>query len=81
VKSNETVAAEIVRAIQAKAAAETTPSEGREIVTRAHPELVSVLNGEGRPDLDRLEELLDVKIIVQADSAQTPREEYELKLR
>jgi ribonuclease G len=81
VKSNETVAAEIVRAIQAKAAAETTPSEGREIVTRAHPELVSVLNGEGRPDLDRLEELLDVKIIVQAASAQTPREEYELKLR
>src|SRR4029079_13728384 len=48
VKSNETVAAAIVRAIPAKAAAETTPSEGREIVTRAHPELVSVLNGEGR---------------------------------
>jgi hypothetical protein len=50
-------------------------------VARVHPDLVGVLNGEGRPDLDRLEALLEVKIIVQAASAQTPREEYELKVR
>ena len=81
VKSNETLATEIYRAVQAKAAAEAPPGEGREIVTRVHPDLASYLEGEGRPDLQRLEAALAVKITVQAAPAQSQREDYDLRVR
>jgi ribonuclease G len=81
VKSNETLATEIYRAVQAKAAAEAPPGEGREIVTRVHPDLASYLEGEGRPDLQRLEAALEVKITVQAAPAQSQREDYDLRVR
>jgi len=81
VKSNETLATEIYRAVQAKAAAEAPPGEGREIVTRVHPDLASYLEGEGRPDLQRLEAALEVKITVQAAPAQSQREHYDLRVR
>ena len=47
VKSDETLAAEIFRALQAKAAAEAPPGEGREIVARVHPDLAAYLDGDG----------------------------------
>ena len=81
VKSNETLATEIYRALQAKAATEAPPGEGREIVARVHPELAAYLESEGRADLERLEAGLEVKITVQAASSQAQREDYELRVR
>jgi ribonuclease G len=48
VKSNETLATEIYRAIQAKAAAEAAAAEGREIMVRVHPDVAGYLEGDGR---------------------------------
>jgi ribonuclease G len=81
VKSTETLATEIYRALQARAAAEAPPGEGREIVARVHPELAAYLEGEGRPDLERLETALGVEITVQATGGQAQREDYELRVR
>jgi ribonuclease G len=81
VKSSETLATEICRAVQAKAAAEAPPGEGREIVARVHPDVAAYLGGEGRADLERLEAALEVKITVQTASGQAPREEYEVRVR
>src|SRR5262245_14447033 len=81
VKSNETLATEIFRAIQAKAAAEAPAAEGREIVVRVHPDVAGYLEADGRPDLERLQTGLEVKITVQAVSSQPQREEYELRVR
>ena len=79
-KSNETLAAEVYRVIQAKAAAESEPGH-REIVARVHPDLAAYLEGEGREDLARLEAALDVKVSVQSVDKQPHREDYEIKLR
>ena len=49
VKSNETLATEIYRAIQGKAAAEAPAAEGREIVVRAHPDVAGYLEGRAGP--------------------------------
>jgi ribonuclease G len=81
VKSNETLATEIYRAVQARAAAEAPPGEGREIVARVNPDLAAYLNAEGQADLERLEAALEVKITVQAAPGLAQREEYELKVR
>jgi ribonuclease G len=81
VKSNETLATEVYRAVQAKAAAEAPPGEGREIVARVHPDLAAYMESEGRPDLERLEAALEVKITVQSASGQAQREDYELRVR
>jgi ribonuclease G len=81
VKSNETLATEIYRALQAKAAAEAPPGEGHEILARVNPDLGAYLEGEGRPDLQRLEAGLEVKITVQASPGLAQREQYELKVR
>ncbi len=81
VKSSETLATEICRAVQAKAAAEAPPGEGREIVARVHPDVAAYLGGEGHADLERLEAALEVKITVHAASGQAPREEYEVRVR
>jgi len=79
-KSNETLAAEVYRAIQAKAAADAEPAH-HEIVARIHPDLAAYLEDEGREDLARLEAALDVKVIVQPVDKQPHREDYEIKLR
>ena len=47
VKSNETLATEIYRAIQAKAAAEAPAAEGREIMVRVHPDVVIMMKRAG----------------------------------
>jgi ribonuclease G len=79
-KSNETLAAEVYRAIQAKVAAEFEPAR-REAVARVHPDLAAYLDEEGREDLARLEAALDVKVIVQGVDKQPHREDYDIKLR
>ena len=81
VKSDETLAIELYRAIQAKAAAEAPAGEGREIVARVHPDVAAYVEREGRADLERLESGLQVKISVQAASGQSPREESEIRVR
>ena len=81
VKSNETLATEIYRALQARAVAEAPPGEGREIVARVNPDLAAYLESEGRPDLERLEAALEVKITVQPAPGLAQREDYELKVR
>jgi ribonuclease G len=81
VKSNETLATEIYRAIQAKAAAEAPAAEGREIMVRVHPDVAGYLEGDGRADLERLQTGLEVKITVQPAPGQSQREEYDLRVR
>jgi ribonuclease G len=79
-KSNETLAAEVYRAIQAKVAAETETAR-HEVVARVHPALATYLEEEGRDDVARLEGALDVKVIVQPVDKQPHRDDYEIKLR
>ncbi|PYM20335.1 MAG: Rne/Rng family ribonuclease [Candidatus Rokuibacteriota bacterium] len=81
VKSDETLAIEVYRAIQAKAAAEAPPGEGREIVARIHPDVAAWIEREGRADLERLEAALQVKITVQAGGGAGQREDYEVRVR
>jgi ribonuclease G len=81
VKSDETLATEIYRAIQARAAAEAPAGEGREIVARVHPDLAAYIEREGRADLERLEAGLEVKVTVQAAPSQNQREDYEVRVR
>jgi hypothetical protein len=45
-----------------------------------HPELQSYLDGEGRPELQRLETALDIRVFVQGAPNQ-PRDEFEVRLR
>jgi ribonuclease G len=81
VKSDETLATEIYRAIQARAAAEAPPGEGREIVARVHPDLAAYVEREGRGDLERLQSGLQVKVTVQAAPGQAQREDYDVRAR
>lgn len=80
-KSDETLAAEVFRGVQAKVAA-TERADGRlDVVVRAHPDVARYLESEARVDLERLERALDVSIAVQAGPAQGAREEFEIKVR
>ena len=81
VKSDETLAAEIYRAIQAKAAAEAPAGEGREIVARVHPDVAAYIEREGRDALQRLEAGLEVKVTVQPAASPSQREDYEVRAR
>ena len=81
VKSDETLAIEVYRAVQARAAAEAPPGEGRELVARVHPDVAAWIEREGRADLERLEAALQVKITVQAASGQSQREDYDVRVR
>jgi ribonuclease G len=77
VRSDATLTAEILRAIQAKLA--TQP--GREIVVRAHPELVQYLENDGKDALRQLAQSLDVKVAVQTQGGHPQREDYEIQVR
>jgi ribonuclease G len=78
VKSTETLAAELSRAVQARVAAEP----GHEIVARVHPELAAYFDGDdGREELERLASAVGVKVAVQAAPGQVAREEWELRAR
>ncbi len=75
--SDATLAAQLFRAIQAKA----VESGDREIVARVHPSLAAYLEADGRDGLQRLMTMLDVKVTVQAATGPTAREEYDLFVR
>jgi ribonuclease G len=77
IESDEALAAEVYRAVQAKATGEAD----HEMVVRVHPDLVSYLEGEGRDALRRLAAALDVRITVQSAGAQARREEFEITAR
>ena len=79
-KSNETLAAEVYRAIQAKVAAESEPAR-HEVLARVHPDLAIYFEAEGRDELARLEAALDVKVIVQPADRQQHRDDYDIRLR
>ena len=75
-RSDATLAAELYRTIQARAAA----GNGRDVLVRVHPDLAGYLEGDGREDLARLAAALDLKIVVQANGS-AAREELEIRLR
>jgi ribonuclease G len=76
VRSEATLVAEILRGIQAKAAGQA----GREVVVRAHPDLVGALEGE-KDALRKLGAALDVRILTQSAGPHSSREEYEITVR
>ena len=80
-KSDETLAAEVFRAVRAKVATESEPLARREVVARVHPELATYLEGEARADLTQLETALDVKIVVQTADRQAHRDDFEVRVR
>ena len=77
-KSDATIAAEIFRAAQAKAAT-AGEANGREVVIRVHPDLARYFEGDGQEGLERLSRALDRKITLQPNFAE--REGYEVRVR
>ena len=71
VKSSETLATEICRAVQARAAADAAPARAARS-PRVHPDVAAYLGGEGRADLERLASALEGKITVQGAAGQGP---------
>jgi len=72
-----TLAAEVFRALRAKAAADVR----RELVVRVHPDLAAFLETETRDGLEKLAATLDRKITVQAVTGHVHRDEFEVLLR
>jgi ribonuclease G len=77
-KSDSTLAAEIFRVAQAKAAT-STDADGRELVLRVHSDLARYFESDGQEGLERLARALDRKITVQPNFPD--REGYEVRLR
>ena len=80
-KSDETLAAEVFRAVRGKVATDQEPLARREVVVRVHPDVAAYLDGDARADVTRLETSLDVKLIVQPADKQAHRDEFEVRLR
>jgi ribonuclease G len=80
-KSDETLAAEVFRAIRAKVGTDGEAVARREVVARVHPDVAAYLAGEARDDLARLEASLDAKVVVQPVETQAHREEFEIRPR
>ena len=76
-KTNATLAAEVFRAVRARAAADAR----QELVVRVHPDLAVFLETEARDDLEKLAAALDRKITVQAVTGHAHRDEFEVFLR
>ena len=76
-KTDATLAAEVFRALRAKAAADAQ----RELVVRVHPTLAAYLQAEVRDGLEKLAATLDRKITVQAVTGHAHRDEFEVLLR
>jgi ribonuclease G len=77
-KSDATLAAEIFRAVQAKA---TTAEDagGRDVVIRVHPDLARYFDSDGREGLERLARALAHKVTIQPNYPD--REGYEVRRR
>src|SRR5712664_2445011 len=80
IRAEATLAEEIFRAIQAKAAAPDAPP-GREVVVRVHPDVARYLEGDGAQAVERLGAIIDRKVTVQAVPNQPDREAYEVRVR
>jgi hypothetical protein len=76
-KSDETLAAELFRAIRARAAS----AAGKDIVARVHPDLAAYLDGEARDELPRLTDLIGARVTIETFRQPKAREEYELIVR
>jgi ribonuclease G len=76
-KTDTTLAAEVFRSVQARAAADPH----RELVIRVHPDVAAHLETEARDALERLASTLDRKITVQAVTGHVHRDEFEVLLR
>jgi ribonuclease G len=76
-KTDATLAAEVFRAVQARASGDS----GRELVVRVHPDLAGFLEGDARDALERLATSLDRKITVQAVTGHPHRDEFEVFAR
>jgi ribonuclease G len=79
-KSDEALAAELYRAIRARLAAETD-AERPEVVVRVHPDVARYFEGDGSPDLKKLEAGLGVTVSVQPAPGQPHREDYDIRIR
>jgi hypothetical protein len=51
------------------------------LVVRAHPDLVSYLDTEGRDALQRLRTSLEVTISLQSTGGHAPREDFDIQVR
>ncbi|MGH7276856.1 MAG: Rne/Rng family ribonuclease [Candidatus Rokuibacteriota bacterium] len=80
IKSDATLAAEIFRAVRAKAAGADEP-DGREVLVRVHPDVARYFEGDGQEGLERLAETVGRKVTVQAIQHHPDREGYEVRLR
>jgi ribonuclease G len=76
-KSDETLTAELFRAIRAKAG--TAPE--KDIVARVHPDLAAHLDGAAREDVARLASAIGAHVTVEAFRQPKAREDYELIVR
>ena len=76
-KSDETLTAELFRAIRTKAAA----APGKDIVVRVHPDLAAHLEGDRRDDVDRLAGMIGARVSVESVRQPRAREDYELIVR
>jgi ribonuclease G len=76
-KTDATLAAEIFRAVQARAATD----HALELVVRVHPDLAAYLETEARDVLERLAATLDRKVTVQAVTGHRHRDEFEVLVR
>ena len=76
-KTVATLAAEVLRALRARAAADPRP----ELVVRVHPDLAAFLEADVRDALEKLAIALDRKITVQGVIGQAHREEFEVLAR
>jgi ribonuclease G len=77
VKSSATLAAEVLRGVQAKA----VDAAGRDVVVRAHPDLAAYLEAEAREAVERLARELTLTVTIQPASAAASREDYEIHVR
>jgi ribonuclease G len=77
IKSDVTLAAEIFRKVRALAREGDHP----EVVVRAHPELVHHLETEEREGVERLQEVVGRKLVIQTGGPGIGRDEYAISAR
>ena len=77
-KSDATIAAEVFRTVQAKAAT-AGDVNGRDVVIRVHPDLARYFEGDGQEGLERLSRAADRKVTIQPNFPES--EGYEVRLR
>jgi ribonuclease G len=76
-KTDATLAAEVLRALRARAAADPRG----ELLVRVHPDLAAYLEADARDALEKLAAALDRKITVQAVTGRVHRDEFEVLVR